>query len=126
MWGATGAAEKIRFIMVISIHAPRVGRDLQFILVAINQAISIHAPRVGRDSKEIIINVHITNFNPRAPCGARLRTLTTSAADILFQSTRPVWGATIVQPYQFGHPANFNPRAPCGARLAKAMAEQWG
>ena len=35
----------------ISIHAPRVGRDMLSSKTAVSQPISIHAPRVGRDSK---------------------------------------------------------------------------
>ena len=61
-------------IAQISIHAPRMGRD-----PAVKQGgrrsltISIHAPRMGRDPEEFrdIIDA------------------------LLFQSTRPVWGATI-------------------------------
>ena len=79
----------------ISIHAPRVGRDLRYYGFTINRSrfqstrpvwgatwisvkdrlpepISIHAPRVGRD---------IWNL-----CGL--------AWTEEFQSTRPVWGAT--------------------------------
>ena len=34
-------------------------------------AISIHAPHTGRDAKEGLIILHMRNFNPRAPYGAR-------------------------------------------------------
>ena len=37
----------------------------------------------------------ITYFNPRAPCGARLFASSMRAEDIKFQSTRPLWGATV-------------------------------
>ena len=80
------------------------------------------------------------DFNPRAPCGARLEALGNLGIKVLFQSTRPVRGATgsllfffsgngisihapragrdlftimIIRLYQ-----DFNPRAPCGARPA--------
>ena len=33
--------------------------------------ISIHAPRAGRDTLDKIGSLHISHFNPRAPCGAR-------------------------------------------------------
>ena len=80
-----------------------------------------------------------TDFNPRAPCGARLATYTSGAWGKVFQSTRPVWGATkkygntrrpkgisihaprVGRDGQNGRSpsssADFNPRAPCGARL---------
>ena len=102
--------------------------------------ISIHAPRVGRDSCEADILPQVCDFNPRAPCGARpflvdLRlapavisihaprvgrdAVFSFAAKTLdkFQSTRPVWGATVIS-VASGQPfLDFNPRAPCGARL---------
>ena len=101
----------------ISIHAPRVGRDLRKRdFRDIVSAISIHAPRVGRDKSIIWSLCTLTNFNPRAPCGARRLTADPEMRKTIFQSTRPVWGATdnfheIRQPYSY-----FNPRAPCGAR----------
>ena len=55
-------------------------------------------------------------FNPRAPCGARLGEDIDNCPKNIFQSTRPVWGATSVlgrSPYRV---TDFNPRAPCGAR----------
>ncbi len=49
VWGATSTARSCAARICISIHAPRVGRDLYFALIAFIYA----------------------NFNPRAPCGAR-------------------------------------------------------
>ena len=60
--------------IVISIHAPREGSDIPSCLVKVHQRISIHAPREGSDAC--------------VPCPVR--------DDILFQSTLPVRGATIV------------------------------
>ena len=78
-------------------------------------------------------------FNPRAPCGARRGAPYRSFSCSMFQSTRPVRGATHtmivwfyignvsihapragrddVAPFELPFPACFNPRAPCGARL---------
>ena len=56
---------------MISIHAPRAGRDLACFRSLSAHGISIHAPRAGRDdtpSARIPASCH---FNPRAPCGAR-------------------------------------------------------
>ena len=61
-------------------------------------SISIHAPRAGRDYefiKNYQVNVH---FNPRAPCGARLRVYAFYKVAAVFQSTRPVRGATFPIP----------------------------
>ena len=57
-------------------------------------AISIHAPLAGRDRAEKSAARGNRDFNPRAPCGARLRPM-------------PIPSAAMT---------NFNPRAPCGAR----------
>ena len=78
------------------------------------------------------------NFNPRAPCGARLIRRGIISAKLTFQSTRPMRGATILkrspasQTWISIHAPHagrdrlhkkisvqsfyFNPRAPCGAR----------
>ena len=60
--------------------------------------ISIHAPRVGRDGTRAAPRRARCYFNPRAPCGAR-PSMVCFAFSITreFQSTRPVWGATIVK-----------------------------
>ena len=106
----------------ISIHAPRVGRDYgQAYLTryaAIFQStrpvwgatpkpadavfcpvISIHAPRVGRDYTGADGRSRACHFNPRAPCGARPKYVKTTTWLKRFQSTRPVWGATMVLPF---------------------------
>ena len=38
-----------------------------------------------------------------------------------FQSTRPVWGATLFSSRLEYRRINFNPRAPCGARLIEGF-----
>ena len=57
----------------ISIHAPRVGSDRSFKLAFAACRISIHAPRVGSDQKSHIMDDNRTYFNPRSPCGERLK-----------------------------------------------------
>ena len=82
-------------------------------------AISIHAPRVGRDSGRATRTRTKSDFNPRAPCGARPRCyhgilqsvyisihaprvgrdncrFAHKISPFIFQSTRPVWGATMI------------------------------
>ena len=81
------------------------------------------------------------NFNPRAPCGARQTLMNDHYKRVVisihaprvgrdrlfhrarllglaFQSTRPVWGATILFALGCFSHSDFNPRAPCGARPA--------
>ena len=55
--------------------------------------ISTHAPLAGRDCRPNLLSPAHSDFNPRAPCGARQEPL---------QCHRSL--------------QNFNPRAPCGAR----------
>ena len=53
VWGATDIKCARLMVLPISIHAPRVGRDLRKRdFRDIVSAISIHAPRVGRDDEE--------------------------------------------------------------------------
>ena len=129
----------------ISIHAPRVGRDCDRDDVsaagkifqstrpvwgatsnprasAFFIAISIHAPRVGRDYVVSAGRRQTGDFNPRAPCGARLWLRLRLWEQHLFQSTRPVWGATTRLMRISCRTFNFNPRAPCGARLRQGRA----
>ena len=100
----------------ISTHAPLAGRDLSVPAFASSDTISTHAPLAGRD-RSAGGNVRINgNFNPRAPCGARLCELKKKHACLLFQPTRPLRGATICTFCRLPTQVNFNPRAPCGAR----------
>ena len=59
--------------------------------------ISIHAPRVGRDRRNEGGDACAKDFNPRAPCGARRTVTFEIACGSVFQSTRPVWGATCLR-----------------------------
>ena len=87
-------------------------------------------------------NTICNNFNPRAPCGARLSTIAPTKEPtqisihaphagrdngayafiepiLKFQSTRPMRGATAEWCRSSTPGTNFNPRAPCGARQQK-------
>ena len=95
MWGATTGIVSMGAPSEISIHAPHVGRDIQWErAMRAHLKISIHAPHAGRD------NPKTQRFNQISR----------------FQSTRPVRGATGTRlpPRYSGR--YFNPRAPCGAR----------
>ena len=60
----------------------------------LGRSISIHAPLAGRDMPPGWQVQSRHNFNPRAPCGARLLRSASLSRSILFQSTRPLRGAT--------------------------------
>ena len=53
----------------ISIHPPRVGRDMQDLSKKVAVYISIHPPRVGRDRRGTELQCHQAHFNPPSPCG---------------------------------------------------------
>ena len=96
VWGATPTMEQYSINMTISIHAPRVGCDSAGSQGRLVVEISIHAPRVGCDGhwdSFIRIILQISIHAPRVGCDdastiGKISTWT-------FQSTHPVWGATI-------------------------------
>ena len=89
----------------ISIHAPRVGRDKQTpVRIPMKYLISIHAPRVGRDQAAWYLLARERYFNPRAPCGARPGKHILLLMTRIFQSTRPVWGATKISALWYALP----------------------
>ena len=78
--------------------------------------ISIHAPRVGSDTNCANNRGYKTYFNPRSPCGERLLLALAQRLKYRFQSTLPVWGATLTPPRKTSTLWDFNPRSPCGER----------
>ena len=80
--------------------------------------ISIHAPLAGRDWCRRDCGRSRWNFNPRAPCGARLTCGGIGGAAIDFNPRAPC-GARRLQCRVPKKKSHFNPRAPCGARQQK-------
>ena len=95
VWGATLRLAVVTQMYYISIHAPRVGSDLADKAGNGILDISIHAPRVGSDNSNqaqiqpTIISIHA----PRV--GSDVVACLVAVLEVLFQSTLPVWGATI-------------------------------
>ncbi len=81
-------------VIIISIHAPHTGRDLVQAILIDGEIISIHAPHTGRDHT-------VAAFRN---------------GEEVFQSTRPIRGATVISFTQQTFLLYFNPRAPYGAR----------
>ena len=81
--------------IIISIHAPRVGRDSGGQARDHKGTISIHAPRVGRDKRLTSFVQEAEEFQSTRPVwgATKLRSGYTKYR-FAFQSTRPVWGAT--------------------------------
>ena len=57
--------------------------------------ISIHAPHAGSDGAVPSSWMQWTYFNPRSPCGERLRPSQNALIESKFQSTLPMRGATV-------------------------------
>ena len=121
VWGATAWRGYKSERRGISIHAPRVGSDHRRVHPADDhadfnprspggerrrsaagwcrqRAISIHAPRVGSDRQRSPSHPPPTYFNPRSPCGERRVYSRPAWTGRIFQSTLPVWGATLIFP----------------------------
>ena len=77
--------------------------------------VSIHAPRAGRDLPDKAFMLLRACFNPRAPCGARRLVIIWSSSLLRFNPRAPC-GARLRQRPRLFPQARFNPRAPCGAR----------
>ena len=120
VWGATRSKRWADRMLLISIHAPRVGSDKKaweewhnyhhfnprspcgerltnLWAVPGSNSISIHAPRVGSDNSFQCCQQSRFDFNPRSPWGERLRMLNRLPVHARFQSTLPVGGATGVR-----------------------------
>ena len=95
VWGATDLPDSMPWSSGISIHAPRVGSDYKIGDFCVDSGISIHAPRVGSDNLvlTVVIVFIISIHAPRVGSDRYLILLILGM--MLFQSTLPVWGATI-------------------------------
>ena len=100
---------------IVSIHAPHAGRDLRLKKSGTHYAVSIHAPHAGRDLFLHSDSHRIVSFNPRAPCGARPPVYGAQDELIMFQSTRPMRGATCITSWS-GDCANVSIHAPHAGR----------
>ena len=137
VWGATAIYNAVQFPILISIHAPRVGRDAFMASCFRAEAISIHAPRVGRDhcprtnQRDYRISIHAPRVGrdfSRHTAGSSL-TISIHAPrvgrDAFMASCFRAEAISIHAP-RVGRDVtcilarlntwHFNPRAPCGAR----------
>ena len=79
--------------------------------------ISIHAPRVGGDAP-FWSTASSSTFQSTPPVwGATVDGEIQKIVRHLFQSTPPVWGATCPVSASGSNQQYFNPRPPCGGRL---------
>ena len=117
VWGATTCWLHRPFIQVISIHAPRVGSDLNAIPNGIfPPEFQSTLPVWGATAYTPLLANGRTDFNPRSPCGERHSLQHLHLLRAQFQSTLPVWGATACTHGIICWSRDFNPRSPCGER----------
>ena len=94
MRGATRAKQQPKGESIISIHAPHAGRDSQTTANNLNAVISIHAPHAGRDGLIQPWFGVCWIFQSTRPMRGATTTLSTALLPQGFQSTRPMRGAT--------------------------------
>ena len=123
---------------------PARGATLSLRVSVLHLIISIHAPREGRDGGSIRCHQSQTYFNPRAPRGARLRCCRCRSRSHNFNPRAPRGARQLLlvglnsmpeisihaprEGRDRGHKAclgvldDFNPRAPRGARRADSLS----
>ena len=80
--------------LVFQSTRPMRGATTGWLSIEQYEEVSIHAPHAGRDSDLRAKTSGDSGFNPRAPCGARQRFISSGRSNQMFQSTRPMRGAT--------------------------------
>ena len=98
---------------VISIHAPRAGSDSVFPFPRETRS-EFQSTLPVRGATNFIIHCifSMSNFNPRSPCGERLKKKYRVFYTLEFQSTLPVRGATIAQLHASVAPDVFQSTLP--------------
>ena len=93
--GATSNGHGRRHYQCVSIHAPRAGRDVGSHKLKASTGVSIHAPRAGRDGPNVTGSYAPMSVSIHAPRAGRDKCKHYPwHASPVFQSTRPVRGAT--------------------------------
>ena len=134
-----------RAAVVISIHAPRVGRDpfrrparsrgnkfqstrpVWGATLSVDDGllvlgISIHAPRVGRDGRPARRPAWVNNFNPRAPCGARREDYGYCYRDFTISIHAPRVGRDVVTQAFIIHKREFQSTRPVWGATARCVS----
>ena len=115
VWGATCGAPCKEEAHAFQSTRPVWGATDSDPLCAVPAHVSIHAPRVGRDVDGSPAKVD-EQFQSTRPVWGATAHEDRHARACRFQSTRPVWGATSRSVRVTHAERCFNPRAPCGAR----------
>ena len=85
------------------------------------------APCGARLGGGIRITFSALNFNPRAPCGARLQTMTMTACRLIISTHAPLAGRDVGQTYRIALSTIFQPTRPLrGATNGRVILEKKG
>ena len=110
-YGMRLCGNNLTSLIGISIHASRMGCDAVVARRFTRWRISIHASRMGCDTQLLSNTLWTVDFNPRIPYGMRLFCTTGRKSSKPFQSTHPVWDATVsikqsdaISTFQSTHP----------------------
>ena len=118
VWGATHRCRAGSQAHAISIHAPRVGRDVLYTAQTLTSAQFQSTRPVWDATRSASCTVCASsNFNPRAPCGTRRSCAGSFHRGIHFNPRAPCGTRLCGDDYPL-LATNFNPRAPCGTRRA--------
>ena len=118
--GATSSKIHSGHHYIVSIHAPRAGRDNCRRIHQQILHVSIHAPRAGRDNCRRIHQqiLHVSIHAPRAGRDVWLQ----SGMQYLCVSIHAPRAGRDIHSSSLPKPRlRFNPRAPCGARRQKKL-----
>ena len=110
-------------ICKISIHAPHAGCDAASSEKVPSFKISIHAPHAGCDLWTRGFLYRPSHFNPRTPCGVRLRCQALFKIFLNFNPRTPCGVRRRVLSALSEYQMYFNPRTPCGVRLSLIVQE---
>ena len=114
-WGATARLDCLLELLLISIHAPLVGRDIIELYQKPLLRISIHAPLVGRDGGALE-QAAAARISIHAPLVGRDRSNHAHQGLLRISIHAPLVGRDMAQPCANYVIRHFNPRAPRGAR----------
>ena len=113
--GATQTEHTNSRTLGVSIHAPREGCDVCWLVVVAYDNVSIHAPREGCDGTPLRRSARGRSFNSRTPGGVRHHQSGHLYHPQKFQFTHPGRGATEYY-YFLERLCGFNSRTPGGVR----------
>ena len=101
------------------------GATIMAMMTMGGSAISIHAPRVGRDLAEAGVEDQVRQFQSTRPVWGATCSCGPVVVQDKFQSTRPVWGATIAVLSGFARYCEFQSTRPVwGATVKQRPAIQ--